>query len=158
MPHNGQHLLLTDGQYNSHVLCQGDDIRCDPILIELIVDNIWNCGPQLKAIKLFADHCRGKSLAHHSSNNPPSCNHRRTPDMTHKNTWTVEGRRNRDALVALDKRMAGWSYREIGIFLYGKQAVGEDWNDPNQTMKNRLIRSVKRGIRFRDGGYKSLIH
>jgi len=54
--------------------------------------------------------------------------------------------------------MADWSYREIAIFLYGKQAVQEDWNNPGQTMKNRLIRSVKRGFRLRDGGYKTLIH
>lgn len=53
--------------------------------------------------------------------------------------------------------MAGCSYREIAVFLYGEKAVKEDWNNPNQTMKNRVIRSVKRGQRMMNGGYRTLL-
>ena len=66
--------------------------------------------------------------------------------------------RHRDALAALDRRMEGRSYREIAAFLYGEEAVGDDWNSPDQTMKNRVIRSVKRGVRMMKGGYRTLLN
>ena len=65
--------------------------------------------------------------------------------------------RHRDALAALDLRAQGNSYREIARFLYGEDAVNADWNDPGQTMKNRVIRSVKRGARMSAGGYRALL-
>lgn len=66
--------------------------------------------------------------------------------------------RHRDALAALDRRMEGRSYREIAVFLYGEKVVGDDWNSPDQTMKNRVIRSVKRGVRMMKGGYRTLLN
>jgi hypothetical protein len=65
--------------------------------------------------------------------------------------------RHRDALVALDLRTEGRSYRQIAIFLCGEKAVREDWTNPDQTMKNRVIRSVKRGKRMMNGGYRTLL-
>jgi len=53
--------------------------------------------------------------------------------------------------------MDGRSYREIAVFLYGENAVKDDWNSPDQTMKNRVIRSVKRGQRMMNGGYRTLL-
>lgn len=65
--------------------------------------------------------------------------------------------RHRDAIAALDLRLSGHSYRQIACFIYGEKLVEEDWNNPNQTLKNRTIRSVKRGFRMMNGDYKKLL-
>ena len=146
---SGQYLMLNDNTRVSQILCKGVDIRCAPVSFELVIDGFLNINYQLKEIKQFINLCQGK----------PSINKKRNNNMGRsEDNWTVEARRNRDAMVALDKRMANWSYRKIAVFIYGKQAVSEDWNDPNRTMKNRVIRSAKRGFRLRGGTYKKHIH
>lgn len=74
-----------------------------------------------------------------------------------KPRWNVDTIRHRDALIALDLRSVGRTYREIAVAIYGQSAVATGWNDPSSAMKNRVIRSVKRGYRLMNGGYKSLL-
>jgi len=134
--------MLNDHTRVSQILCKGADIRCVPVSVELVIDGFLNINNQFKEIKQFINLCQGKPpINQKNRNNIGRC----------EDNWTVEARRNRDAMVALDKRMANWSYRKIAVFIYGEQAVSEDWNDPNRTMKNRVIRSVKRGFRLRGG-------
>lgn len=139
-----QYLLLKDNSHISQAVCRGIDIRTEPIAFEMVVDDFDRVQQQFQQIKQFTKLCANKSLV----------DNKQTSDTG----WPVEATRHRDALVALDKRRAGWSYRQIALFLYGEQPVIGDWHNPNQTMKNRLIRSVRRGIRIRDGGYKKLLH
>ena len=135
----GQHILLRDHRRVAQVRCIGEDIRIDPFTLELIVDEFPDVDSRQRLIRRFADLYRGKRLAGPEGG------------------WSVEAMRHRDALAALDRRSEGWSYRRIAIFLYGEEAVRDDWNSPNRTMKNRVIRSVKRGIRMTNGGYRSLL-
>ncbi len=134
-----QHLLLRDQSRVAQVRCIGEDIGADTVVMEVVVDGFPNVESRQRLIKRFADLCR---------NRPPG----RPTDG-----WTVEAMRHRDALAALDRRKEGHSYREVAIFLYGEMAVRRDWNNPDQTMKNRAIRSVKRGFRMMEGGYRSLL-
>lgn len=134
-----QHLLLRDQWRVAQVRCVGEDIGTDPFVLEVVVDGFPNVESRQRLIKRFADLCR---------NRPPS---------RPIGGWAVEAMRDRDALAALDRRKEGHSYREVAIFLYGEKAVRRDWNNPDQTMKNRAIRSVKRGFRMMEGGYRTLL-
>ncbi|WP_181847661.1 DUF2285 domain-containing protein [Thalassospira profundimaris] len=134
-----QHLLLRDRRRVAQVRCVGQDIRVDPFALELVVDQFPDVESRQRYIRRFADLYRGRRLG-----GP-------------KSGWTVEAMRHRDALAALDRRMEGYSYRKIAVFLYGEKAVGDDWTSPDQSMKNRVIRSVKRGARMMNGGYRALL-
>lgn len=74
-----------------------------------------------------------------------------------KGEWTVEATRHRDALAAVDLRREGRTFQEIARFIHGDELVDEEWTNPNVTLKNRTIRSYKRGARMVDGGYRSLL-
>jgi len=63
----------------------------------------------------------------------------------------------RDALVALDGKCAGATRREIARVIYGDAAVAAQWADPSETMKDRVKRSIKRGERLMNGGYRTLL-
>jgi hypothetical protein len=134
-----QHLLLRDRWRVVQVRCVGEDIRGGPFVLEIVVDDFPDVESRQRLIKRFADLYRNRPLGHL------------------KDGWTVGAIRHRDALAALDRRMEGRSYREIAIFLYGEKPVLDDWTNPNQTMKNRVIRSVKRGQRMMNGGYRKLL-
>jgi len=134
-----QHLLLADRRRVVQVRCIGEDIRVGPFALEPVVEGFPSVESPQRLIRTLANLYRNRNFTKPHSG------------------WTVEGMRHRDALAALDKRRQGYSYREIAIFLYGENAVQSDWNNPNQTMKNRVIRSVKRGHRMMDGGYRKLL-
>ena len=134
-----QHMLLRDERHIVQVLCRGADLRTDPFSIELVVDQFPEVEGRLRLLKVMANIYRQRRIGGGRAE------------------WTVEATRHRDALAALDRRMEGWSYRQIAIFLYGQEAVHRDWTSPDQSMKNRVIRSVKRGVRMRDGGYRGLL-
>lgn len=134
-----QHLLLRDRRRVAQIRCIGDDIRVDPFALELVVDRFPDVDAPQRLIKRLADLYRGKRIG-----GP-------------RGDWTVEAMRHHDALAALDRRIEGHSYRQIAVFLYGEKAVKDDWNNPDQTMKNRVIRSVKRGFHMMNGGYRALL-
>ena len=136
--HGEQHLLVRDHWHMVQLLCSGVDIRTDPFSIELVIDQFPDVESRLPLLKIMASVYR-----------------RRAEGGTGR--WTVDAMRHRDALAALDRRSEGFSYREIAVFLYGKEAVRKDWTSPDQTMKNRVVRSVKRGLRMMNGGYRALL-
>lgn len=63
----------------------------------------------------------------------------------------------RDYLIALDGHLAGRSYRDIALVLYGESAVGMHWTDDTRWMKSRVRRAVERGIALMNGGYRQLL-
>jgi hypothetical protein len=65
--------------------------------------------------------------------------------------------RHRDALVAVDLRRRHWKFQDIARFIHGDEFVDEEWTNPNVTLKNRTIRSYKRGVRMINGGYRTLL-
>lgn len=131
--------MLRDDRRAAQVRCVGDDIRLDPFALELVIDRFPDADGCHRLIRRLADLYLGRRVGGRTGE------------------WTAEATRHRDALAALDLRMDGRSYREIAVFLYGEKAVTDGWNSPDQTMKNRVIRSVKRGFRMMEGGYKTLL-
>jgi hypothetical protein len=134
-----QHLLIRNERWTSQLRCVGRDIRVRPFSLELVVDEFPYVSRRHQNIRRFAD---------------LYCNQQREAS---KSDWTIEATRHRNALVALDQRAKKRTYRQVAILLYGDEAVQDDWTHPNQTMKNRIIRSVKRGLRMMNGGYRSLL-
>ena len=68
--------------------------------------------------------------------------------------WTATTLKLRDALVTLDGRMAGASYREIAIVLYGLDYVERNWMTG---LKERMRRHFLRGLLFSTGRYRDLL-
>lgn len=134
-----QHLLLQNEWRVAQLQCVGKEIGLSPFALEIAFDIFTDVERQLRLVRRVADIRRNRKPREQQPG------------------WTVEAMRHRDALAALDRRLLKQSYRQIAIFLYGEKAVLHDWNNPNQTMKNRVIRSVKRGQRMMNGGYKSLL-
>ncbi|BAV64081.1 DUF2285 domain-containing protein [Sphingobium cloacae] len=60
-------------------------------------------------------------------------------------------------LQVLDGHDAGASQREIGIALFGKDRVREDWNGYSDYLRSRICRAIKAGQALRDRGYRNLL-
>ena len=134
-----QSLLLADRWRAVQLDCTGRYIGAEPFALEIVLDRFPDIEGSLRLAKTLADLYRNR------------------PAPLHLRDGTVEGMRHRDALATLDRRRQGWSYREIAVFLHGEAEVRQRWNDPDQTLKNRTIRSVKRGFRMMNGGYRALL-
>jgi hypothetical protein len=65
--------------------------------------------------------------------------------------------RLRLVLRALDGRLAGASYREIAVALFGPRRVENDWSDGSDHLKNRIRRAVARGEALMGGGYRTFL-
>ena len=134
-----QSLLLADRWRAVQVDCTGHDIGDQPFALEIVLDRFPDVEWSLRLAKTFADLYRNR------------------PAPQRLRDGSVEGTRHRDVLAALDRRRQRWSYREIAVFLHGEVEVRRRWNDPDQTLKNRTIRSVKRGVRMMNGGCRALL-
>lgn len=63
----------------------------------------------------------------------------------------------RDALITLDGRCAGATYREIASVIYGIARTRSAWSSPSRAMKDRMRHALLRGEQFRDGLYRNLL-
>ena len=61
------------------------------------------------------------------------------------------------ALIALDGSLAGKTYRQIAITIFGEKKVAEDWQGPSQFLKDRTRRLVAKGTELMKGGYRDLL-
>ncbi|MEH2609628.1 DUF2285 domain-containing protein [Bradyrhizobium sp. AZCC 1693] len=61
------------------------------------------------------------------------------------------------ALIALDESMAGKTYRQIAIAIYGEKCVAEEWGGTSQFLKDRTRRLVSKGHELMTGGYRDLL-
>lgn len=65
--------------------------------------------------------------------------------------------RLRHALIALDESMAGKTYRQIAIALFGDTRVADEWGGASQFLKDRTRRLVAKGHDLMKGGYRDLL-
>lgn len=134
-----QHLLFHANRHVAQVRCVGDDIRLTPFALEPVVDQFPAVERPQKLIRRLANLYRNRLVGGPRSQ------------------WTVEAIRHRDALIAVDLRNQSWIYQDVARFIHGDKLVDEEWTNPNTTLKNRTIRSYKRGLRMIDGGYRTLL-
>ncbi|RTL71434.1 MAG: DUF2285 domain-containing protein [Hyphomicrobiales bacterium] len=75
------------------------------------------------------------------------------PDLTtHR---SAHSKRLRDALITLDGRRAGATFRQIASLIYGPERVERDW--PGAGLKVRIRRDFQRGLALCNGGYRDLL-
>mgnify|MGYP001363848012 FL=1 len=79
----------------------------------------------------------------------------RTPATNTKPRWSAQSKRLRDALIVLDGRRAGATYREIAAVIYGRERIERDW--PGSGLKVRVHRDFHRGLALCNGGYRDLL-
>ncbi|MER9133143.1 DUF2285 domain-containing protein [Mesorhizobium sp. M0768] len=65
--------------------------------------------------------------------------------------------RLRRVLRALDGSIAGAPHREIGLALFGRARVEQDWADPGDHLRDSVRRAVRRGRWLMNGGYKRFL-
>ena len=63
----------------------------------------------------------------------------------------------RDALVTLDARCAGASYRETAALIFGPEFVHAEWSGKSSWLKQRMRRARATGEALRDGRYRTLL-
>ena len=63
----------------------------------------------------------------------------------------------RDALVALDARWVGATYRETAAVIYGAERAHAAWASSSTAMKERMRHALARAEQFRDGAYRNLL-
>lgn len=61
------------------------------------------------------------------------------------------------ALIALDESLAGKTYRQIAITIFGEKRVAEEWLGASQYLKDRTRRLVAKGNELMKGGYRDLL-
>jgi hypothetical protein len=68
--------------------------------------------------------------------------------------WTATTRKLRNALIALDGRAAGASYRDLAVLIYGRAYVEGNWYTG---LKERMRRDLQRGLVLSGGGYRDFL-
>ena len=63
---------------------------------------------------------------------------------------------DRELLAVLDGRLAGKSWREVAVELYGVKHVAAEW-DPDSWMRSRVRRLGRRAHGLMQGGYRDLV-
>jgi hypothetical protein len=63
----------------------------------------------------------------------------------------------RNALIAIDGRHNGASYRDIADVAFGGTSAAKAWNTESRAMKDHIIRASKKGASMLDGGYRQLL-
>ncbi|MGF1610422.1 MAG: DUF2285 domain-containing protein [Kiloniellales bacterium] len=134
-----QHLLLRDGLRSAQLLCLGVDITVEPAAMNLLLDEIPRVEPKLRLAKRAMDIYRATG---------------QSGDGRH---WSTQTLWHRNALVALDGWLAGASQRQIAALIYGQERIDREWRAPDQTIKNRVARAIRRGRELMEGGYRNLL-
>lgn len=138
-PDGIQHVELSDGGWALQLCASGASVF-DPV--NLMTDAVID--PRRLRARLDALACLNELLA---KGKFPSWSRSDDP----------RGRRLRVVLQALDGWLAGASYREIAIALFGESRVEADWRDPRDHLRDRVRRAIRRGRALTDGGYRMLL-
>ena len=71
--------------------------------------------------------------------------------------WTSRAIGFRDALIALDVHLDGGSHRQAAQIIYGAVSGNERFDEPDESVKNRMKRLRKKGVALMQGGYLDLM-
>jgi len=132
-----QHVVLRANGAVLQLLVQGADIAAAPVAITFLVRGlaaIAEAAAQLATLRRILSPTR-------------QC-------VVTGPRWTAATLKLRDALVAVDGRAAGASYREIAVVLHGDAYVERNWKTG---LKARMRRHFARGLEFSSGRYRELL-
>ena len=63
----------------------------------------------------------------------------------------------REAVIALDGRIAGARYQDVAVVVAGTERARAAWKNSDHSLKDRMRRALKAGMRLRNGRYRILI-
>jgi hypothetical protein len=134
-----QHLLFRESGQLFQVCARGADLTKPVHLLTEAIQSPNTLKHQLHLLECFNRVISGRTMGRKQfSTDPPS-------------------QRLCTALRVLDGRLAGMSYRDIAVTLFGRDRVNEDWNAPGDHLKNRIRRAAQRGAALLQGGYRALL-
>jgi hypothetical protein len=134
-PDGRQHLLLRANGAVLQLMIEGADIATAPVTITFLVrglNAIARSAEQLNLLRRILSPARSRSLP----------------------AWTPRTQNLRDALITLDGRRAGASYREIATIIHGAKSVAENWH---KGLRERMRRHYTRGFELSVGGYRDFL-
>lgn len=134
-----QHLFFRDSGQFLQVFVQNAELTEQVHLLSEAIHSPNILKHQLHAIERFNVLIEGGTL-------------RRTPFSPN-----FRSQRLCSALRVLDGRLAGASYRDIAVALFGPDRVNDDWNAGSDHLKNRIRRAAQRGNFLMQGGYRELL-
>jgi hypothetical protein len=132
-----QHVVLRANQASIQLTIEGVDLTAGPVAITFLVsgfDAVAEARDQLDLLDRVL-----------SPNRAPSSLIAR---------WTTRTRNLRDALITLDGRRAGASYKDIANLIYGDEEVAADWG---AGLRQRMQRHYSRGAALAAGGYRDFL-
>lgn len=132
-------VVMMKGQgVNVMVEIHGLNALTNPFEIVFELDGFKDLGVQTECLKLLQRFMQ-----------PPADGMLRSP--------FANDERLRHALIALDESMAGKTYRQIAIAIFGDKRVAEEWAGASQFLKDRTRRLVAKGRELMAGGYRDLL-
>lgn len=135
-PTGEQYVLLRDAEAALTLRLRGSRAARAPVSTSILLHGLPDPGPASRALATL------RSLVLRPNNDVHD-----TRDLLFL----------RDALVALDARCVGASYREMAMVIYGEQATQAAWSSASRWMKDRMCRAAAKGEYLRDGGYRNLL-
>jgi hypothetical protein len=130
-----QHVVLRTDRASIQLAIEGADLTARPVGITFVVPAFSSIGPAADLLATL-----------HRILSPP-----RRPAAPR---WTARTRKLRDALVALDGREAGASYREVALVLHDADFVDRNWGTG---LKDRMRKHLRRGLDLAAGKYRNLL-
>jgi hypothetical protein len=138
-PNGDQHLLFEDSGQFLQVFVQGAELAEPVHLLSEAIQSPGILKCQLQVVERFNAFIAGGTL------------------MRKQLLYGFPLQRLCFSLRVLDGRVAGASYREIAITLFGRDRISEDWNATGHHLKNRIRRAAQRGNFLMQGGYRKLL-
>lgn len=132
-----QHLLFHDAEQFLQVCARGANLA-EPVHLLTEVLSQEKRTRQFRSFKCFNALLASGTLGRKPSPDPQS-------------------QRLRTALRTLDGRLAGASYRDIAVALFGRDRVYDDWRASGDHLKNRIRRAAQLGISLMERRYRSLL-
>lgn len=135
-----EHLLLLRGKRVVQLRCFGHSLLDDRVKLRFMLDGFGDIDAKFKTIKRLSN----LYLTY-------------TGSEEKTDGWTQTKLQLRDALIALDVHLAGGSYHEMAVAIYGKEQVKREASGPSSAIKSRMQRLRKSGINRMNGGYLDLM-
>jgi hypothetical protein len=132
-----QHLLLRNNGAVLQLTVEGVEVAYGPVVLTFLVHGPAALGSASKQLATLR-----RILA------PTS------PSVPARTRWTAQTLKRRDAVIALDGRSAGATYRDVAIFLRGPERAERDWGTG---LKERMRRDLRRGEALARGRYRDLL-
>jgi len=141
LDHDGaQHLRLSHCKRTVQLHCEGDSLLSGDVDLRFVLRFFGQVDAKIETIR------RLKKLYDGFLPEPPK-----------GRQWTATALGFRDALIALDVYLGGGSHRDTARIIYGALPGDERFDEPDESIKNRMKRLRKKGLALMQGGYLDLM-